>query len=114
MVGLFILLFIWNPIPATGKPLGILVFTVLALLGTYILIQQTAVEFPEARSGAATHAIRTRMASMRERRHQHGGTPQPPAASSTAAQLTQLADLRDRGAITPEEYQSAKERLLNG
>ena len=70
VVGLLILLFIWNPIPATGKPLGILVFTVLALIGAYILIQQTAVEFPDARSGAATHTIRTRMASMRERRHQ--------------------------------------------
>jgi hypothetical protein len=114
VVGLLVLLFIWNPIPATGKPLGILVFTVLALLGAYILIQQTAVEFPEAHSGAATHAIRTRMTSMRERRQHRGGNPTPPAAQTTTDQLTQLADLRDRGAITPEEYQSAKEKLLNG
>jgi hypothetical protein len=114
VVGLLVLLFIWNPIPATGKPLGILVFTVLALLGTYILVQQTAVEFPEARSGAATNAIRTRMASVRERRQHRAGNPNPPAAQTTADQLTQLADLRDRGAISPEEYQSAKEKLLNG
>ncbi|MGH2881286.1 MAG: SHOCT domain-containing protein, partial [Solirubrobacteraceae bacterium] len=80
---------------------------------TYILIQQTAVEFPEARSGAATHAIRTRMASMREHR-QHRANPQSPPMASTADQLTQLADLRDRGAITPEEYQAQKEKLLNG
>ena len=113
VVGLLVLLFIWDPIPATGKPNGILVFTILALLGTYILIQQTAVEFPEARSGAATHAIRTRMASMREHR-QHRANPQTPPGASTADQLTQLADLRDRGAITPEEYQAQKEKLLNG
>ena len=113
VVGLLVLLFIWDPIPATGKPLGILVFTVLALIGTYILIQQTAVEFPEARSGAATHAIRTRVASMRERRRHTANAPTS-TATTTADQLTQLADLRDRGAITPDEYQSAKQKLLNG
>jgi hypothetical protein len=114
VVGLLVLLFIWDPIPATGKPLGILVFTVLALVGTYILIQQTASEFPEARSGAATHALRTRVASMRERRHRHGENPNRPSTGTIADQLTQLAELRDRGAISPEEYQSAKEKLLNG
>jgi uncharacterized protein YacL len=115
VVGLLVLLFIWNPIPATGKPLGILVFTVLALLGTYILIQQTAVEFPEARSGAATHAVRTRVADMRERRQQRQhGNPGPGAGSTTADQLAKLADLRDRGAISPDEYQAAKSKLLDG
>jgi hypothetical protein len=83
------------------------------LLGTYLLIQQTAVEFPEARSGATTHAIRTRMAAMRERRQQSRGSSAP-AGPTTAAQLKDLADLRDRGAISPDEYQSAKEKLLNG
>jgi len=114
VAGLLILLFIWDPIPATGKPIGILVFIVLAFLGAYLLTQQTAVEFPEARSGATTHAIRERVASMRERRQQHGGSPQPPAAPTATEQLNQLADLRDRGAITPEEYQAQKEKLLGG
>ena len=31
---LMALIFIWNPLPATGKPAGIIVFTLLALLGT--------------------------------------------------------------------------------
>ena len=112
VLGIMVLLFIWNPIPATGKPLGILVFTVLALFGTYILIGQTAREFPDARSGAATQAIRSRMAGMRERR-QHSGGSSAPAGPTTAEQLKQLADLRDSGAISPQEYQSAKEKLLN-
>ncbi len=89
-------------------------FTVLALLGTYILIQQTAGEFPEARSGAATHAIRTRVAGMRRATASTPGIPRPAAGPTTADQLTQLADLRDRGAISPDEYQSAKEKLLDG
>ncbi|HEY1517020.1 MAG TPA: SHOCT domain-containing protein [Solirubrobacteraceae bacterium] len=111
-LGLLVLLFIWSPIHATGTPIGILIFTVLALFGTYLLIGQTAQEFPEARSGAATHAIRTRVASMRERRHHSHGSSAP-AAPTTVDQLKQLADLRDRGAITPDEYQSAKARLLD-
>ncbi len=111
-LGLLVLLFIWNPIHATGTPIGILIFTVLGLFGTYLLIGQTAQEFPEARSGAATHAIRTRVATMRERRHHSHGSSAP-AAPTTAEQLKQLADLRDRGAITPDEYQSAKARILD-
>jgi ABC-type multidrug transport system fused ATPase/permease subunit len=32
---------------------------------------------------------------------------------SSADQLTKLADLRDRGAITPEEYEQAKAKVLS-
>jgi len=116
VLGILVLLFIWNPIPATGKPLGILVFTVLALFGTYILIQQTAGEFPEVSSGAATDAIRTRVATMRERRQQSGAAaaPGPPTSSTLAAQLKELADLRDSGSINADEYETAKAKLLSG
>ena len=40
------LIFIWQPIPATGTPAGIIVFLALALLGTVLLRRQTAAEFP--------------------------------------------------------------------
>ena len=46
------LIFIWDPIPATGKPAGIIVFLALAFLGTYLLRRQTAAEFPP-RAGTA-------------------------------------------------------------
>jgi hypothetical protein len=46
VAGIMLLIFIWNPIPATGKPAGIIVFLVLAFLGTYVLRRQTAEEFP--------------------------------------------------------------------
>jgi hypothetical protein len=42
------LIFIWDPIPATGKAAGILTFLVLAFFGTYLLRRQTAAEFPQA------------------------------------------------------------------
>jgi putative oligomerization/nucleic acid binding protein len=80
---------------------------VLALFGTEVLRVQTAQEFPEARSGGATHAIRTRMAGMRR-------PSSPPSSASTADQLKDLAKLRDDGALTAEEYDAAKSQLLNG
>jgi hypothetical protein len=43
---IMLLIFIWNPIPATGKPAGIIVFLVLAFFGTEVLRRQTAGEFP--------------------------------------------------------------------
>jgi hypothetical protein len=42
------LIFIWDPIPATGKAAGILSFLALAFFGTYLLRKQTAEEFPQA------------------------------------------------------------------
>ena len=111
-LGIMVLVFIWNPIPSTGKPIGIIVYTLLAMLGTWLLIRQTTEEFPEARSGAATHAIRARLSGIRARRHQPASSPAAPAAT-VPDQLRQLADLRDHGAITPEEYQTAKAKLLN-
>ena len=41
------LIFIWQPIPATGTPVGIIVFLALAFLGTVLLRRQTAEEFPD-------------------------------------------------------------------
>jgi len=47
------LIFIWDPIPATGKLAGILVFLALALFGMFLLRRQTAEEFPPADSAHA-------------------------------------------------------------
>ncbi len=44
--GLLALVFIWGPIPATRNPLEMLLFTILAFAGTYVLSNQIAEEFP--------------------------------------------------------------------
>jgi hypothetical protein len=44
--GIMAIVFLWNPIPATGKVAGIIVFFALAMLGTFLLIRQTDEEFP--------------------------------------------------------------------
>lgn len=50
---IMVAIFIWNPIPATGKPAGIIVFLALAFLGTAVLRRQTAREFPPEAAPAA-------------------------------------------------------------
>jgi hypothetical protein len=56
VTGIMLLIFIWNPIPATGKAAGIIVFLALAWLGTYLLRRQTAEEFPQTAAGAVPRA----------------------------------------------------------
>jgi hypothetical protein len=111
-LGVMVLIFIWNPIHATGTPAGIIVFTCLALFGAYVLRQETMREFPDAQAGHATQALRERVGSLRHRGHA-SDPPGAAAASTTADQLARLADLRDRDAITSEEYESAKAQLLH-
>ena len=85
----------------------------LALFGTEVLRRQTLREFPEARKGAATHAVRTRLTAM-GRGGRAAATDAPASTSTTADQLSQLAELRDNGSITAEEYATAKDQLLHG
>src|SRR5262249_20341161 len=113
VAAIMIVVFIWDPIPATGTAIGIIVFMALALLGTEVLRRQTEVEFPGARSGETTAALRARVDSFREARQQRQ-TASNPAPAPLSDQLEKLAALRDSGAITPEEYDTAKASLLRG
>lgn len=125
-VAIMALIFIWNPIHATGTPAGIIVFTALALFGTYVLRRETEREFPDVTAGQAVETLRARLSSIRPpRRTTEAPPPPPPApapapalrtpapAATTAEQLDTLAGLRERDAITPEEYASAKAQLLH-
>jgi hypothetical protein len=49
-----LIVFIWQPIPATGKPVGMLVFVVLSAIGTEILRRQMDHEFPDPGSAAVS------------------------------------------------------------
>lgn len=53
VAAVMLVIFIWQPIHATGTVGGIIVFSVLAAVGTEVLRRQTAVEFPADASDAA-------------------------------------------------------------
>ncbi len=112
VAAIMLLIFIWQPIPATGEPIGIIVFFALAMFGTEMLRRQTAEEFPDAQLGATTAAMRARIDAWRARRASNGQTAPPAATESLPDQLERLASLRNGGAITPEEYETAKTQLL--
>jgi hypothetical protein len=40
--------------------------------------------------------------------------PPPPAGESTVDQLQKLAQLRDSGVLTPEEFEAQKQKILAG
>lgn len=110
--GVMVLVFIWDPIPATGKPAGIIVFMVLALLGTEVLRRQTMVEFADARRGEFVSGVRQGVAAVRGRRgDDRTGAP---ARSPVVDQLERLATLRRDGSLSAEEYEAAKTSLLAG
>jgi len=87
------------------------------MAATYFLRRQVDLEFPDARAGDATAALRATAARLRNRPRADGSAAAEGAGvappDTTGAQLIQLADLRDRHALTPEEYEAAKARVLH-
>ncbi len=95
------LIFLWQPIPATGTPAGIIVFSALGFFGVAMLRRQVIEEFPDARAGETMAALRTRVQAFRDRRHHTKG-------NGVSEDLERLAALYESGSITTEEYESAK------
>jgi hypothetical protein len=54
VASVMLVIFIWQPIHATGTLGGIIVFSVLAAVGTEALRRQTAIEFPADRTDVPT------------------------------------------------------------
>ncbi len=113
--GLLAVLFIWGPISSTRNPLTMLLFTILSLVGTHVLRSQIAAEFPDAEPISLRASMSEHARSMGERigRARAATAPATRAGGpSKADELERLAALRDRGAITEEEYSAAKRELL--
>jgi uncharacterized membrane protein YdbT with pleckstrin-like domain len=51
---------------------------------------------------------------LNQQKMARGGPAAAPAAPSTTTELQRLADLRDRGVLTEEEFQAQKRRILGG
>ena len=124
-----LLVFLWGPIAATQKLVGILVIVALALLGVELLRRQTATEFPDARYLPERDGLRGRVVDARvrlERRGERlrasvsgvagaaGELKRHDAAMPRVEQLERLAVLHASGALTDEEFAAVKRELLSG
>jgi hypothetical protein len=118
---LFLLLLAWSPTPAMSKPLGILLFAALIVLGIELLRRQTAREFPDAQPGDTTARTRAWIAGIRARRASGEEIDAPRATVDESAAVTtrfddleQLASLHDRGVLNDDEFEEQKVLILNG
>jgi hypothetical protein len=65
---LYLLLLLWGPTPALRKPIGILFFAALIVLGVELLRRQSEREFPDAQPGDTSARFRRGFADWRSRR----------------------------------------------
>jgi hypothetical protein len=121
---LFLLLLAWDPIPATHKPLGILLFAALLVLGLELLRRQTAREFPDVQPGDSGKRLKAWLSGARTsvagtagarkaRRGQRDTVTEATALTGRFDELEKLAALHDRGVLSDEEFDSQKVLILS-
>jgi hypothetical protein len=113
--GLLALVFIWGPIPSTRNPITMLLYAILAFVGAYVLRNQIAAEFPDVPAVSLRTAWSECVQFVGERvsRFRAATAPARGAAPvSKAAEIERLLALREKGAISDEEYAAAKRELL--
>jgi hypothetical protein len=98
----YLLLVLWAPTYALQRPIWILIFGLLLVLGLFVLRRQTLAEFPdEPRPSPITAGLRDRL--------RPGGAEARPSAADEIAKLEQL---RAAGAIDEAEFIRAKQLAL--
>jgi hypothetical protein len=113
---LYLLLVVWGPTAALRKPLGIVLFAALVVLGIELLRRQVAREHPDVERGESGARMRERFAGASSkpsgRSKPAAGTPEP--AAERFKDLEALAALHDRGVLSDEEFNAEKVLILNG
>jgi len=108
-----LVLVIWEPVPATRRLLTVLVFLAVFAGGAEALRRLTLEENPDpdALPDGERPRMRERAAGALARRSQPGGeTGSVPA--DRIARLERLVALRDGGALSAEEFEAEKAKLL--
>ena len=103
---IFLALILWAPVVAFQKPIGLVLLAVLMVLGTEALRRQAETEFPDATFGGFGERMR---GSVLRR---PADEPQAPPRESKIDQLERITALRDKGALSEEQYESAKAEVL--
>jgi Short C-terminal domain len=112
-----LLIVLWGPFPSTREPLPIIGFAILLGIGIHVLGDMTAQEFPDAQLGEGLRSIRTwyearREAFLSRKRATTTTTTGASGGDPRIADLERLANLRDRGALSDEEFRAQKTALL--
>ena len=108
---IWLLLILWGPTHALRTWWGIVLIGALLAGGVWALRRQTLVEFPEAGTEAGGQSVTTRaVASARKLTERRAAAA--PAGGSTADELDRLVALRDKGALTQDEFEQAKKAAL--
>ncbi|MDX6605384.1 MAG: hypothetical protein QOF23_1893, partial [Solirubrobacterales bacterium] len=97
----FLALILWAPVVAFHKLIGLILLAVLMVLGTEALRRQAGAEFPDATFGGFGDRMR---ASVPGRA---ATEPTVPAGESKVDQIERLSALRDKGALSEEQYEAA-------
>ncbi len=117
VVGL--LLLIRSEVQDFSRLLVVAILVVLGVVWIELMRRQTAAEFPDAQGSNLLTDTRTRMSEWWDARRaasEARSTPAvtAPAATDVSARLASLAELHASGALTDDEYASAKARVLAG
>jgi hypothetical protein len=107
LAAVILLVLLWGPVGAPRRLISLVVVTGLAFLGLELLRRQAVREFPDAVRGAV--GFRAVLPGLPFARAGRAGEP---AELATVERLERLAALRERGALTDEEYQAEKSLLL--
>jgi hypothetical protein len=99
-----------------------LLYAIFAFVGAYVLREQIAAEFSDAPMVSPRAAMSGYFRAVGEKVSRARAATAPPARGaateagtfSIAGELERLVALRDRGAISDEEYAAAKRELLPG
>ncbi len=103
---IFLALILWAPVVAFQKPIGLVLLAVLMVLGTEALRRQAETEFPDATFGGFGERMRGSVS------RRPADEPQAPSRESKIDQLERITALRDKGALSEEQYEAAKAEVL--
>jgi hypothetical protein len=102
----FLVLVLWAPVAAFEKPIGLLLLAVLMVFGTEVLRRQAEAEFPDASLGG----LGDRMRAWGPGRA--AAEPPAPPRESKIDQLERITALKEKGALSEEEFEAAKREAL--
>lgn len=108
LAAVILLLLLWGPVGSPRRLVSLVIVTALAFAGLEVLRRQTVREFPDAvRSPLDMRAAFAHLLSGRPSRSSERVAP------AAVDSLERLAALRERGALTDEEFQAEKALLLS-